>query len=897
MMSPAPVIDLVLGSGLGWASDLLGLLDKCGASVRRVEGNTTNDSFLVVAANAAEAATLCQDAKSRSPARPLLLLLDLPGEPPDRAALSLAGADSVLLWPCAPVELDTQLTLLARLTSVSGITGNASAGTPPDVPERLRATLAATDVGSWYWYPEVGHIFPDGNLARLFGLDETPEGIALETFVQRMHPEDRPVMEAAIRHSLSHGSDFDQEYRVVRPDGTTRWLHSRGQSSRASPQHPLLFAGVTLDVTARRMAQAAQLEAECLFNTLQAANPNGFMMFRALRDSTGKIVDFDCTYSNPGADRIIGQGACRGRRLLEFTPGNRESGLFDAYVEVTETGKPWRNEFYYGADGLDCWFSTTAVRAGDGFAVTFTDITERKLAEKRAAEEHSLLDAVLEACPAGIVVAKANGELVHINPANDRLWGPAPRSRSVEEYREWKGWWADGSERHGRRIEPHEWAMARALRGETQAEGDVIDIEPFDAPGTRRTMINHGAPVRDPQGRVIGGVVVQTDVTEWRRTEEELRRSEESFRRLSESMPQLVWVADAEGAVQYYNHRAQDFSGIRPRPDGGWDWQPVLHPEDERATLAAWSHALKTGEAYQAEHRLKMADGSYRWHLSRAFSFDSPYGTRQWFGTATDIDTQKRHQEILEHMVQQRTASLQTALAELETFSYSLAHDMRAPLRALVGFSQILIEDYQQTLDAGGQDMLRRIVAAATRMDQLICDVLCYSKIARSQSSFECVDLRALLAGIIETYPMLHKQCADISVEPTLPPVEGNAAMLLQIFSNLFGNAVKFVAPGQRPQVRVFARDASPGRVRIYIKDNGIGIAPEYHQRIFNIFQRLQTSYEGTGIGLAIVQKAAERLGGSVGLKSAPGQGTTFWVELRRAGPQETGAGGGTGSR
>ncbi len=837
--------------------------------------------LLVFAGSPSAALTFCRGAKTApAPAPLLLLLLETPTHE-ERAELDRAGAESLLLWPCDELELAAQLRLLARLAPAAPGTLSPSQQELLEARDRLRATLAAGDVGIWQWYPPSGHIQADENLARFFAFPPGAKQLALADFASRFHPEDRDRVVAAVQATVSVGAPFDEQYRVVHPDGTILWLHARGRAESPAPGRPLSFAGVVLDVTARRAAQEAQAEAEQRFRALLEVTPDGFMIYSAVRDAAGEIVDFECRFANAAAEAAVGLGPRVGARLLVDQPGVREDGLFEIYANVVRSRSVWRQELHYRHEGIDGWFRCTAVPAGDGFAVSFTDITDRKRAEQRAAEEHGLLEAVLAACPAGIIVADATGQLLRANPANERIWGPSPMSRSVNQYIEWKGWWADGSERHGRRIQAHEWAMARALRGEAQAAGDVIDIEPFDEPSLRRTLINHGAPVRAPDGQIIGGVVVQTEITAWRRAEEELHRTEERFRRLADSMPQLVWIADGKGTVQYYNRRASAYSGIRAVPDG-WEWKPVLHPEDEATTIEAWRRALATGLPYEAEHRLRMADGSFRWHLSRAFGYEGEAGSRQWFGTATDIDEQKRHQEILEQTVQERTASLQTALAELETFSYSLAHDLRSPLRALTGFSDLLLEEHAQRLDAEGRDMLRRVATAATRMDQLIRDVLAYSTISRVDTPLAPVDPLPLVERVVETLPALSSPEAELKLEP-LPRVLGNEAMLLQIFSNLLGNAVKFTAPGKAPQVRVRALPAEADRVRLRVEDQGLGIEPEHHQRIFKIFQRLHASREGTGIGLSIVQKAAERMGGTVGVESTPGQGSTFWIELRRA--------------
>lgn len=231
--------------------------------------------------------------------------------------------------------------------------------------------------------------------------------------------------------------------------------------------------------------------------------------------------------------------------------------------------------------------------------------------------------------------------------------------------------------------------------------------------------------------------------------------------------------------------------------------------------------------------------------------------------------------------MQERSASLQEALAELEHFSYTLVHDLRAPLRAIRGYSELLLEQCAHLSPAHSQYLQRSNVAVA-RMDQLIVDALDYSKIVRQQFPLVPVNCNDLLESLFDSYPQFHEARASISIESPLPCVLGNLALLTQCFSNLLTNALKFVAPGQAPRVRIFAQDLG-SRVRICFEDNGIGIAEEYHAKVFQMFHRLNQDYEGTGIGLALVKKAAERMRGAVGVQSISGHGSHFWLELDKA--------------
>jgi signal transduction histidine kinase len=246
--------------------------------------------------------------------------------------------------------------------------------------------------------------------------------------------------------------------------------------------------------------------------------------------------------------------------------------------------------------------------------------------------------------------------------------------------------------------------------------------------------------------------------------------------------------------------------------------------------------------------------------------------------------------EDLEATVERRTANLKDALNELEHFSYAITHDMRAPLRALQGFSAIL-EEQCADCHRGSRDYFRRIQSAAGRMDQLITDSLNYSRIARQDMKLKPVDISSLLQSLVETYPNLQPDKADIRIAANMPCVLGNEAALTQCFSNLLGNAVKFAQPGVIPKVRVWSEvrteDVGTGVggsfVRVWVEDNGIGIPKVFRKHLFNLFERGSHHHEGTGIGLAIVRKVAQRMGGRVGVESEEGKGSRFWVELQRA--------------
>jgi PAS domain S-box-containing protein len=248
----------------------------------------------------------------------------------------------------------------------------------------------------------------------------------------------------------------------------------------------------------------------------------------------------------------------------------------------------------------------------------------------------------------------------------------------------------------------------------------------------------------------------------------------------------------------------------------------------------------------------------------------------------TLYDEVRTHVMELEQRVAERTADLEATNQELEAFSYSVSHDLRAPLRAMQGFAQALAEDYGAKLGSTGLDYIQRIVSSAQRMDTLIQDLLAYSQLARAEIQLKPLSLAAAVKeALAQLSSEIKKSGAQIMVAPSLPEVMGHAPTLAQIISNLLGNAIKFVHAGTRPSVSVWTEEHGE-RVRLWVEDNGIGISPEHQERIFRVFERLHgvETYPGTGIGLAIVHKGAERMGGEAGVESTSGKGSRFWVEL-----------------
>jgi signal transduction histidine kinase len=264
----------------------------------------------------------------------------------------------------------------------------------------------------------------------------------------------------------------------------------------------------------------------------------------------------------------------------------------------------------------------------------------------------------------------------------------------------------------------------------------------------------------------------------------------------------------------------------------------------------------------------------------------------EFIAVIADISARKRAEaalreltESLELRVEERTRQLSEVVSELDAFAYSISHDLRAPLRGMEGFAHILLEDHAEALGPEGRRYAERIVAAASRMEGLIQDILAYSRLSREAVELVPVDLDQMLDRAVAELREGDAPGgaeAEVTIRRPLPRVRASRPVLGQILANLLANAAKFTPPGERARIRVWAEPRGD-RVRLWVEDQGIGLSPEHTARIFNVFERLHggEAYPGTGIGLAIVRKGAERLGGAAGVESeGRGQGSRFWVEL-----------------
>lgn len=382
---------------------------------------------------------------------------------------------------------------------------------------------------------------------------------------------------------------------------------------------------------------------------------------------------------------------------------------------------------------------------------------------------------------------------------------------------------------------------------------------------------------------------VNRDITQRKAAEEAIGASEMRFRTMANAIPQLAWIAKPDGYIYWYNRRWYEYTGATPEQMEGWGWQSVHDPQALPAVMERWTGSIKTGQPFDMIFPLRGADGIFRPFLTRIMPLKDAQGcVQQWFGTNTDISEHKRIEEELrrltgelEYRVEQRTAELVAMNRELEAFSYTVSHDLRAPLRHITSFIGLLNEEAGPSLDEQNRRYIQNVSEAAGRMNHLIDDLLMFSRIGRAALTVAPTNLNRL---VNESREELAPETAGRLIDwhiADLPEVLGDSSLLRSVIVNLLSNAIKFTRHRDPARIEVGGSEQD-GHVILFVRDNGVGFDMRFKDKLFGVFQRLhrQEDFEGTGIGLAGVRRIIHRHGGQVWAESEVDRGATFYFSI-----------------
>lgn len=654
--------------------------------------------------------------------------------------------------------------------------------------ERLNLALRAGRMGIFDWDLISDTIVWSEEHARIFGMRLDEFTGRYVDFSQRVHPEDLPRIERTVEEARRDHGFYQEEYRVIWPDGSLHWVVGQGRFFYGSDGQALRMTGVLMNIDARKRMEGLLSSERTALEMIAQGDPLSAILEIIARNVELLSSDTLCSISLLDTDGVhLRQGAA---------PSLPEE--YNLAIEGEKIGPQ------AGSCGTSAYLNTQII---------VSDIATDPLWENY---RDLALKFNLRACwstPIRSVAGKVLGTFA--------LYYNQPRVPSADDFE----------------------------------------------------LIERSAH--------LAGIAIERQ-----RAEEELRAGGQHLRDILDSLYAFVGVMTPDGTLTLANRAPLDRAGLKQEdvlgkafPDTYWWSYSTLVQE----RLWGAIQRVAKGETVRYDETVRLKDGQY---AVIDFVLTPMLGENgrvtHIVPSGIDITERKQAEESLQRLTQELEMRVAERTADLEAFTYMAAHDLRAPLRGMQGMASILLEDYEDSLDATGRQYAQRIIKASERLDNLIRDLLAYARVSRETIKSVRVELASAVNEAWEEVSDVGSETsATIEVTTPLPAVMGHPTVLTQVLTNLFANATKFVAPGVSPTIKVYAEQLD-GAVRLWVEDNGIGIPAEYQGRVFAIFERLHAgdTYPGTGVGLAIVRKGIERMGGRVGMESSVGVGSRFWIEL-----------------
>lgn len=490
--------------------------------------------------------------------------------------------------------------------------------------------------------------------------------------------------------------------------------------------------------------------------------------------------------------------------------------------------------------------------------------------ERELREQKGILQSILNSMGEAVIVADQAKHLILFNPAAKRIFGDDLLKLPLSEWPEHCGLHQPTPSPP---LPPEQLPLTQAIRGNTVEHMELmLRRSPTDA-GAWLTV--SARPLLDEAGRIAGGVMVCRDITARRRAEQERDR----FFNLSRD---LFCIAGFDGYFKSLNAAWTKTLGFREEDLMSKPYVSFVHPDDRAATLAEAKKLSEGQETIYFENRYLCQDGTYKWLLWSARVLQEE---QLVYAAARDITEHKETQERIQKLnadVSRRATELEALNKELEAFTYSVSHDLRAPVRHIDAFTTLLRKALGEHASAEAKDFLGIIAASTAEMNRLIDDLLLFSRMGRQEMLQKKIDLNAVLE---EAFGKLGQEMDGRQIvwnKGPLPQVQADPALLRQVFINLLSNAIKYTRGRAPAEIDVGCQANGPAEVVVFVRDNGVGFDMQYADKLFGVFQRLHRAeeFEGTGIGLANVRRIIARHGGRTWAEAKVGRGATFYFSV-----------------
>ena len=785
----------------------------------------------------------------------------------------LGGVDRLL---ATARDINDRVAAATALRAANEALAEANAALERRVAERtaqLRETQRVARIGSWHWELATNTVVWDETLAELYDVapEDAPRDFA--GYLALVHPDDRAHARAVAERALATGEPYMFDHRVRTADGSTRYLHGRGEPVRAADGTLLGLVGSAQDVTERKRAELALAEREAHFRRL-IENSSDYVM---VVDGAGTIG-----YVGPSVRRMLGYAPeeMLGGRPVDFVHPDDVPQLLEALAQYRADPRSATVIQYRMRHKDGRWLVVENVGRAvnpdapeEGLIANCRDITDRVEAERALREQDERFRRLIESAGDLVVTIDAAGRLTYVSPssawtlgwdAQELLGQPATVILAEEDV-------ARGLEE-----------LARVIARPGEPQTSTVHLRRRD--GDRRTFESVARTI-SPTTAAEGVIAIARDVTDRLAAEAALQRSEEHFRTLIENAHDIVVVMEPHtGQLTYQSPSMQRILGYAPEELAGENAFALVHPDDMERAIAEVTRALGTpGLTAHAEYRYRHKDGSWR-HLETFGRTLSPTSAEHGvvFNTR-DVTDRAAAGEALARAKEEA----ERANRAKSDFLSRMSHELRTPMNSILGFAQLLARAELPAAQAKG---VQHILKAGRHLLRLINEVLEISRIeaGREHLALEPVALAAAAQealGLVRPLAQQHGVTLhDVEGEAPEAVVRADRQRLVQVLLNLLSNAIKYNRPGG--SVRLDVRRAGDGRWAVRVHDTGPGIPADRAGELFTPFARLgaeQTEVEGTGLGLALSQRLCEAMGGALALEASGAGGSTFRVELAGA--------------
>jgi PAS domain S-box-containing protein len=730
--------------------------------------------------------------------------------------------------------------------------------------DRLRMAVEAAEMGTWFWNIQQDEISWSAKFRTLFGLTSDAK-LTYQVALGLIHPDDRQRNDQSVKDTIELGVPYDMEYRVVWPDSSVHWIAAKGRAHRSPEGVAVHMQGIVMDITERKQAEAAFLESEERFRNL-VEGVQDYAIFSL--DPDGRVVSWNAgaeRIKGYKADEIIGQNFSRFYLQKDIDQGKPQEELQIAAASGRSEVEHWRVR----KDGSRFWANVviTAARNSSGSLLGFSEIS-RDISERK--ETEAKYRGLLEAAPDGMVVVNQGGEIVLLNVQaekqfgyhRDELVGQKVKNIIPEGFAE-------------RLIADGTRTAADAL---AQQIGTGIELTGRRKDGSDFPIEIMLSPLESAEGILVTAAI--RDISVRKNAEKHLAQMEGRYRGLLEAAPDAMVVVNQGGGIVLLNVQAEKQFGYHRDELVGQKVKNII-PEGFAERLIA--DALRSAEDALAQQIGTGIELTGRRKNGSDFPIEimlSPLESAEGIlvtAAIRDISVRKKSEEHLVKTVEE----LKRSNDELQQFAYVASHDLQEPLRMVASYTQLLAKRYKGRLDSDADEFIAYAVDGSNRMQGLIQDLLAYSRAGTNGKALRKISSENALKEALTNLRATIEESGAVVTHDSLPALRTDDTQLAQVFQNLVGNAIKYHS-AELPRVHVSATKTGGHEWIFSVRDNGLGIDPQYFERIFILFQRLhgRTEFKGTGIGLAICKKMLARLGGRIWVESQPEKGSTFYFAL-----------------